>query len=256
MRLLPCFACPHCGGYQTEVQWLYEYQQRHRQTSVNSGTLFHATKLSLTKWFWAIYWLGTDKGGISALRLSKLISVTWRTAYRMLRKLRAAMCHQDSIYRLSDVVELDDAVVGGKSAGQTGRRAQGKTSVLASCENRDGKPGFLAMQAVSSANKVTVLEFARQQIKTSQTICTDGLAANKGVRVHASHVAMVTPPTMANVWLPWVQVTIANLKRFLLGTFHGISQGDLQEYLTQFCYRFNRHFWEEKIPNRSMRLCL
>lgn len=253
------FACPHCGhdhGYRTGVQWRYECQQCHRQSSVTSGTLFHATKLPLTKWFWAIYWLGTDKGGISALRLSKLIGVTWRTAYRMLRKLRTAMGHQDSIYRLSNIVELDDAVVGGKRAGKPGRGAQGKTSVLVACENRDGKPGFLAMQAVASVNKVTVLEFAHRQIKASQTICTDGLAANNGVRAHATHVAMVTPPTLASEWLPWVHVAIANLKRFLLGTFHGISQDYLQEYLNEFCYRFNRRFWEAEIPNRLMRLCV
>jgi hypothetical protein len=30
-------------------------------TMVTSGTLFHATKLPLTKWFWAIYWLVATK---------------------------------------------------------------------------------------------------------------------------------------------------------------------------------------------------
>jgi hypothetical protein len=56
-------------------------------TMVTSGTLFHATKLPLTKWFWAIYWISSDKGGISALRLSKLVGVSWRSAYRVLRMI-------------------------------------------------------------------------------------------------------------------------------------------------------------------------
>ncbi|MCG7979821.1 MAG: transposase [Candidatus Thiodiazotropha endolucinida] len=69
------FQCPDCGhdhGYCSETQERYERAACYRQTSVISGTLFHATKLPLTKWFWAIYWVATDKGGISALRLSKL----------------------------------------------------------------------------------------------------------------------------------------------------------------------------------------
>ena len=67
-----------------------------------SGTLFHATKLPLVKWFWAIYWLTADKGGISALRLCKVIEVSWPSARLMLKKLRTAMGHRDRLYRLAD----------------------------------------------------------------------------------------------------------------------------------------------------------
>ncbi|MDT8364802.1 MAG: hypothetical protein RQ714_09230, partial [Nitrosomonas sp.] len=42
------------------------------------------TNLSLTKWFWAIYLSASDKGGISAVRLSKQIQVSWVTACRIL----------------------------------------------------------------------------------------------------------------------------------------------------------------------------
>ncbi len=67
---------------------------------------------------------------------------------------------------------------------------------------------------------------------------------------------MITAPTLVSEWLPWGHVAIVNLKRFLLGTFHGISQGYLQGYLNEFCYQFNRHFWEAEITNRLMRLCV
>ncbi|MCP3669494.1 MAG: IS1595 family transposase [Gammaproteobacteria bacterium] len=259
LRWLNGFQCPHCGhdhGYYTEVLGRYECADCHRQTSATSGTLFHATKLPLTKWFWAIYWMGMDKRGISALRLSKLIGVTWRSAYRILEKLRKAMGHRDSIYRLSDIVELDDALVGGKKPGKRGRGAEGKVSVLIACENRGDKPGFIAMEAVESVNKATVQNFAKHRIRLAQTVRTDGLPANNGLQLHVTHVAKVTPPEMANEWLPWVHVAIANMKRFLLGTFHGTSNRYLQDYLNEFCYRFNRRFWEAEIPNRLLRLCV
>jgi hypothetical protein len=73
------FICPRCGHEQGDLlsaRGLYECARCHYQSSVTAGTLFHATKLPLTKWFWAIYWVSSDKGSISALRLSKLVGVS------------------------------------------------------------------------------------------------------------------------------------------------------------------------------------
>jgi len=41
-----------------------------------------------------------------------------------------------------------------------------------------------------------------------------------------------------------------------LGTFHGVSGKYLQEYLDEFCYRFNRRFFEKEIPNRLLNLAI
>jgi len=75
------------------------------------------------KWFWCIYWLSSGKSSISALRLIKLIGISRLTAQRMLRKFRIAMGDQNSLYKLTGTIELDDAFVGGKRAGKRGRRA-------------------------------------------------------------------------------------------------------------------------------------
>jgi len=64
------------------------------------------------------------------------------------------MGNRDSIYRLSEIIELDDALVGGKKPGKRGRGAEGKVSVLIACENKNGKPGFVAMEAVDSVSKI------------------------------------------------------------------------------------------------------
>ena len=53
-----------------------------------------------------------------------------------------------------------------------------------------------------------------------------------------------------------MHIAIANLKRFLLGTFQGVSAKYPQEYLDEFWYRFNRHFWEAQLPTRLLNLCL
>lgn len=52
----------------------------------------------------------------------------------------------------------------GKRSGKRGRGAEGKVSVLVACENRNEKPGFLAMEAVESVNKKTIQGFAERRI--------------------------------------------------------------------------------------------
>jgi len=106
------FICPRCGhdhSHYIATRQLYQCSGCQHQTSVTAGTLFHRSHLSLQKWFWAVYFVGSDKGSISAVRLSKLIDVHWRTARLVLKKLRKAM---GNIYTLHGIVEVDDALVG------------------------------------------------------------------------------------------------------------------------------------------------
>lgn len=253
------FRCPCCGhekGWLLQTRHVIECADCHHHTSITAGTLFHNTKLSLVKWFWSIYWLSSDKGSISALRLAKLIGVSWVTAQRMLRKLRIAMGDQNDLYKLTGTIELDDAFVGGRHAGKRGRGAEGKTAILVACEHNNGKPGFVAMKVVEGVTQESVKQFAQQTIAPGQILNTDAFAALKVLDEEHHHIAKVTPPKMASEWLPWVHIVISNFKSYLLGTYHGVSGRYVQEYLDEFCYRLNRRFWEEQIPNRLLRLCV
>jgi len=253
------FCCPRCQhgkGWLLQTRHVFECADCHHHTSITAGTLFHNTKLPLVKWFWCIYWLSSDKGSISALRLTKLIGVSWLTAQRMLRKFRIAMGDQNSLYKLTGTIELDDAFVGGKRAGKRGRGAEGKTAILVACEHNDGKPGFVAMKAVRSINKESVQGFAKETIEPGQTLNTDAFFALRILTEEHHHVAKVTPPELVDEWLPWVHIVISNFKSYLLGTYHGVSGQYVQEYLDEFCYRLNRRFWEEQIPNRLLRVSI
>lgn len=195
------FICPRCGHEKAHLittRGLYQCTSCRHQVSVIAGTLFHSTNLPLRKWFWAIYWVGSDKGGISALRLSKLLNVSWPTAHRMLRKLRIAMGHRDSLYRLRDWIELDDALVGGKRPGKRGRGAEGKTPVMVACETRGERAGFLAMEVLESVSKAQVAAFAKGRLMPEQTVFTDAFPALTSLAETQLHCAEVTPPKQAS----------------------------------------------------------
>lgn len=253
------FQCPACGStkaYFIESRKLYQCSHCRHQVSMTADTLFHSTKVPLVKWFWAIYLMASDKGGVSALRIAKHVGVSWITARNMLRKIRKAMADRDSIYRLANLIEFDDTLVGGKRAGKRGRGAAGKRPVLVAVETREKGAGFVAMQAVDSVNKRTVRQFLAKHLKDGQTVKTDALSALNAVGETQEHQKKVTPPEQASVWLPMVHIMIGNLKTFINGTFHGVSSNCLQEYLDEFCYRFNRRFWEPQLPLRLLNACL
>ena len=75
------FICPRCNSMKNSyitTRKVFQCAQCRHQVSITAGTLFHATNLPLVKWFWAIYLTASDKGGVSALRLAKLIGVSFK----------------------------------------------------------------------------------------------------------------------------------------------------------------------------------
>ena len=252
------FICPKCGhdqAWQIAYRSLRECKSCRRQTSVTAGTMFDHSKVGLPKWFAAIYLMGTDKGGVSALRLSKMIGVNWRTARLMLTKLRAAMADRDGQYLLDGLVELDDAFVGGKRPGKRGRGAEGRKPVIFAVQKNDTRAGFMVARAVDHVDYRTVREFCAC-ISESAEVRTDALRSLRVISETHAHHPKVTPADKAGEWLPKVHIVIGNLKRFLLGTFHGVSHKYLQEYIDEFVYRFNRRWWEAEIPMRLVQAAI
>jgi hypothetical protein len=112
--------------------------------------------------------------------------------------------------------------------------------VLIACESKNKKAGFIAMAVVDSICHFSVNEFVKKHLKQGQKVHSDALPALNIIGQTQNYEARVTPGYLVDEWLPWVHIAIGNLKTFLLGTFHGVTGKYLQEYLDEFCYRFNR----------------
>src|SRR6266850_1802279 len=81
-----------------------------RQTSVTAGTIMHASKLPLTRWFWAAFLMATHSNGISALQLQSQLGLgSYRTAWMLCAKLRRAMVNPER-EPLCGVVEADETI--------------------------------------------------------------------------------------------------------------------------------------------------
>ena len=252
-----CPKCSHTRAYDRPQRRLLECAGCGYQASLTAGTIFHHTRTPLLKWYWAIYLASQDKGGVSAMRLSKQLELGYKTAWAMLHKIRKAMGQRDSRYTLSGSIEMDDAFFGGTGKGKRGRGATNKTTVMVMIETKGDKAGFIAMQTLKSVSGERVEKVTQKHIEPSQKIRTDGLPAFSVLKkMGHQHDGRPIPGKQAHKELPWVHIAISNAKRFLLGTYHGVSRKYHQDYLNEFCYRFNRRSWEQQMTDRLLTACI
>ena len=253
------FACPRCGHREASriaTRRLLQCCACRYQVSLAAGTVFHKTRTPLVKWFWAIWMVARDKGGTSAMRLARQLELGYRTAWTMLHKLRKAMGQRDACYMLTGSIEMDDAYFGGKGNGKMGR-GTAKTPVVVMVEERGEHAGFIGIKALTAASKKQLSAAAQQKIAPGQRVHTDGWTGYNGLSgLGHDHHAEIVPPHQAHEKLPWVHIAISNAKRFLLGTYHGVSPKYLQAYLDEYCYRFNRRAWEPTLTTRLITACV
>lgn len=113
------FKCPNCGSSHHTVLGerrlpLYQCPVCCHQTSATAGTILANTKLSLVKWFLALYFAATNKDNISEMALAKYISVTLNTAWAILHNIRSAMGERENMYHLDCSIEMDEAFLAGR----------------------------------------------------------------------------------------------------------------------------------------------
>src|SRR5437588_1959908 len=83
------------------------------QFTATTGTIFADTHLPLWKWFMAIYLMLESRKGMSANHLKRTLAVSYKTAWFLCHRIRAAM-QDGSAELLRGIVEVDESYVGGK----------------------------------------------------------------------------------------------------------------------------------------------
>jgi len=116
------FVCPKCGCtryYTVTTRNVYQCTRCKHQSSLISGTIFESSKLPLTTWFLAIYFITQSKNGLSALHLRRVLGISVNAAFRMKQKIQHVMKSADDSLRLDNLVELDDVYWGGKKKAES-----------------------------------------------------------------------------------------------------------------------------------------
>ena len=255
------FVCPKCSHnecYSLKTRHIHECKKCHYQASVTSGTVMDRTRVPLRKWFWAIYFMSTDKRGHSALQLQKEIGVSYSTAWFMLHRIRKAMIEKDWDYKLSGIVETDEAFFGAPTHGGKRGRGTEKTKVIVSVSlsDDDNNPLFAKMETAKKLDADTINAFAENNVEEGSVILSDGSSSYPQLNQRGyKHIGKANSEGDKE-YLKWLHTIISNAKSFIEGTFHGLDEKHMDLYLAEFCYRFNRRFWPDQIFNRLASACL
>ncbi len=242
------FVCPACGGVRgwglATKAWTHECAACHKQTSVTAGTVMHGSKLPMTVWFWAAYLMATHSNGISALQLQKQLGLgSYRTAWMLCAKLRRAMVAPGRD-PLTGLVEVDETNLPCRSrneplGGGGGRSHQGKILIAGAVEVQEKGPGRIRLSVIEDFSADSLHDFLRAAVAPGATAKTDGWSGYPGAP-GVSHDPHVVGPMAAHVVLPWVHRVFSNLKTWALGVYHGLRRKNIQTYLDEFVFRFNR----------------
>ena len=158
---------------------------------------------------------------------------------------------RDAHYKVSQVVEFDDAYFGAKIKGIRGRGAGNQGVFIAVSKDEDGRPMYLKMHVTDNVQIPSVAKFATECIAPGSVVQTDSFKSyRKPLAKDYTHEAQDFDPNSEH--LRWLHRITGNAKAFINGTYHGTSTKHLQMYLSEFCYRFNRRSFGGAIFDRLL----
>jgi len=224
------FSCPSCAAARA---WrtgtgLWKCAACQRKTSVTAGTIFHRSHLPLRTWFAACWFVCSQKNGVSALGLQRVLELgSYESAWAMMHKLRKAMVRPDR-EPLAGLVEIDETFVGAREHARQRTRPDVKAAVAIAVEIHHPKGfGRVRLRHLEPLTAVTVRRFIGEVVAAGSTVRTDGWNGYTPItKAGYTHVAVnvMHSPEPAHVGLPGVHRVASLLKRWLEGTLPGPPQ--------------------------------
>jgi transposase-like protein len=256
LRWTDGFCCPICGVVEEPVR-----ASRRRlvcrscghQCSVTAGTIFDKTRTPLRVWFAAAWQITSQKHGMSALGLQRVLGLgSYQTAWAMLHRFRRAMVRQHRD-KLVGTVEVDEAYLPLRRGprvkpANASSKAHNKSNLVAiavAVEMHDPKGfGRIRVQRIDGPTIKALMSFVHENVEPGATVRTDGspiyAPLMKDGFGHEPFVQLGST-VQAHVSLPGVHRVISLLKRWLMGTHQGaVDPRHVDNYLDEFTFRFNR----------------
>lgn len=222
-----------------------------------AGTIFHKSRTPLTTWFHAIYLMSTTKAGTSAKEVERQTGVTYKTAWRMMHKIRTMM---DSTNNMFDGnVEMDETYVHANTFKRSSARkrygydARRTGSVIFGMVHRES--GHVKVWHVLNTNFKALYPLIQENVKSGSTIHTDGYLAYRGLPAkgyrhkqtdHGKHQWIDTDDhsnytqNIENVW--------SHFKRGIKGVYRSVNVKYIQLYADEYAWRYSHRndvsmFW-------------
>ena len=233
--------CPFCGQHHCVSRTDGRFHCNHCKAnfSVLVGTIFENTKISLRKWFIAMYLISCHKKGISSVQLATDIHVTQKTAWYILHKVRTLYAQYDTP-ALNGEVELDEMYLGGR---ETNKHESKKTEKTQGRSTKTKTPIFGMVARKGDVKAVTLMPIIKQFVADNSKVFTDEMAAYNGLAkegyIHNVIRHGMKEYVNGDVTTNSIEGFWAHFKRSIFGTYHFVSKAYLQRYIDEAVYRYN-----------------
>lgn len=234
-------ACSRCAGTtisRIKARKVFECDSCRYQFSVTAGTLFHDSHLPMPKWFLAIFLMCESKKGVSANQLKRMLKVSYKTAWYLCHRIRAAMTEQNP-QPLIGTIEGDETHTGGGRGMGSGNRERHTTIMTAVARN-----GVIRMAKGKRRTKEALHAFINANMSPdAANIYTDEAQAYRGIgdedTIHSTLNHHTGEYVRDDVHTQTVESAFSLFKRSLVGSFHQISEKHVDRYLDELEFRFN-----------------
>lgn len=272
--------CPKCGqkgAYQYVNIKAYKCKSVtcKNKFSVTTGTIYENTKLPLSKWFVAMYLISAHKKGISSCQLARDLGIGQKAGWFLLHRIRTLLIDK-SPELLTDIVEVDETMIGGKWKNKSNKKKREKKALNGYTPNDEKEkvmgfvqrdqiviierphkliPGKTVKEKVivkdgraifrSVGKKVmddTFKEMVRKQVAPDSVLVTDAHSGYTGLdKEYLAHGVVnhsIDEYERDGYHTNTVEGLFSFLKRSIIGTYHQVSAKHLISYCNENAYRY------------------
>lgn len=244
--------CPHCGQMDTVKPlggksmgpgWYFCNDCREKFT-VRVGTLYERSHIPLHKWLFATHLIVSSKKGMSALQLSRMLGITYKSAWFMCHRIREQMKPKTvgPIGGQGRTVESDETFIGGKAKNRAYATKEPKKHAVLTLVDRDGESHSFH---VANVKAKTLREAIVRTVDRKSHLMTDTFASYD--YMGSEFAGHTTVNHSANEYVRlggFAHVNTAEarfslMKRAVFGTHHSVSEAHLARYLAEWDFKWN-----------------
>lgn len=246
------FACRKCGHRHScagKAPHSRQCTSCRYVESPTAQTLFHKVKFDLLKAFYIVYFVSTNKKGITSTELSRKLDLRQKTCWAFKRKVMKAMKSSEK-HKIEGNAEVDETVFGGEEEGVRGRKNNNKKLAVVGIEKKKKGVSRLYVRVIPNASAEHLGDFMKTHISLQADVKTDKWTGYAPLEKDFANLVRI-PSGKKGSNFPELHRTIMNLKSWLRGVHHHVE--NLQDYLDEYCYRFNRSFMKGNIFENLMK---
>ena len=244
--------CPKCERprrfHRTTTRASYTCDSCGLHIHPMKGTIFQKSTTSLHLWFYAMYLMASTRCGISAKQLERELGVTYKTAHRMMKRIRMELMNDAGDEPLSGDVEVDETSWGGKPRRAHATRAEAaafrerKPTVLGMVE----RGGRVRCRVIPSRRGPGLSRAVKANVNPSTILYTDDWQAYKPLRREFLDHRVINHSAGSyvegDVYTNTIEGFFGNLKTGMRGAYKKVSPAYLQSYLDESAWRYNARY--------------